>query len=285
MPTEQGCRTLSAIRAVGSWRSVSLGQRGQISAVLDGVTRVAPLDDAGRLAGSMRGSTVHSMIEEIGPHLFIQRHPLRMAGCQMGRIVTIVQLDSGKLFVHSTANFSQEDINEINTLGTPAWLVEATCFHDTCSKAGRTAFPEIPYLVPPGFADAESLDASPLLHGQTWANELQAIEIGGMPKIREFAFYHSPSKTLILADLLFNLPPDVGRWTQWFLRATGGIHEFPGMSRLFRFFIKDRAAFASSIQQIADLPIDRIVVAHGEPIVQDAKATLMNTLTKHGLAP
>jgi glycerol-3-phosphate responsive antiterminator len=57
------------------------------------------------------------------------------------------------------------------------------------------------------------------------------------------------------------------------------------MSRLFRFFIKDRAAFASSIQQIADLPIDRIVVAHGEPIVQDAKATLMNTLTKHGLAP
>ena len=203
----------------------------------------------------------------------------------MGRIVTIIKLDSGKLVIHSTANFSENDVSEINSLGTPAWLVEATCFHDTCSKAGRMAFPDIRYLVPPGFKGAETLGASSLTHGQTWNDELQAIEIHGTPKIREFAFYHSPSRTLIVADLLFNLPPDVGRWTQWFLRATGGIYEFPGMSRLFRFYIKDRTAFASSMQQIADLPIDRIVVAHGEPIVTNAKATLMSTLAKHGLAP
>ena len=106
-----------------------------------------------------------------------------------------------------------------------------------------------------------------------------------MPKIREFAFFHHPSRTLILADLMFNLSPEAGRWTQWFLRASGGIHEFPGMSRLFRFLIKDRAAFASSIQQIADLDIDRIIVAHGDPIVRNAKATFLRTLAKHGLAP
>ena len=69
-----------------------------------------------------------------------------------------------------------------------------------------------------------------------------------------------------------------------FLRATGGIHEYPGMSRLFRFLIKDRAAFMDSISEIAEHDFERIVVAHGDPIVHDAKATLLRVLGAHQLA-
>ena len=97
------------------------------------------------------------MIEEIAPNLFLQRHPLRMAGCQMGRIVSLIRLNSGKVVIHSTANFTQDDVSEIHNIGTPGWLVEATCFHDTCSKTGRAAFQHLPYLVFPGFKGVEAL--------------------------------------------------------------------------------------------------------------------------------
>ncbi|MGI9242128.1 MAG: hypothetical protein ACR2RV_15120 [Verrucomicrobiales bacterium] len=226
------------------------------------------------------------MLEEIAPDFFLQRHPLRMAGCQMGRIVSVIRLGSGKLVIHSTAKFSESHVKEIEGLGEPGWLVEATYFHDTCARVGREAFPDIPYLVPPGFEGAGGLATSVLCPAPAeWGEELQVIEIGGMPKVREHAFYHRPSKTLILADLMFNLPPEVGRWTQIFLRATAGIRNYPDMSRLFRLMIKDRGEFISSMQRIIDLDFDKIVVAHGDPIIDDAKSRLLEVLVKHKLAP
>lgn len=229
-------------------------------------------------------------LDKIAPNVFIQRHPLSMLGCQMGRVVTVIRLASGKLVIHSTANFSKTDSKAIRALGEPIALMEATCFHDTFAKEGREAFAEILYFVPPGFPKAEALNTTTLVCGKgvlpgDQHDDLEIIEIGGMPKIREHALYHRPSKTLVVADLIFNLPSDVGNWTQLFLRATGGIKEFPGMSRLFRFMIKDRNAFRASIKTIAALDFNRLIVAHGDPIENDAKAKLLELLKRFSLAP
>ena len=224
------------------------------------------------------------MLEEIASNLSIQRHGLRLVGCKMGRVVTLIRLHSGKLIIHSTAKFTPEDISEIREFGDPAWLIEATNFHDTYAKDGREAFPQLPYFVPPGFKfdkslGCKSIDSLPV----EWGGEIDVICIEGMPKVQEHVVYHRPSKTLIVADLLFNIAPDAGWWTHSFLRATAGIQVYPGMSRLFRHFIKNRTAFAQSMQIIAALDFDRIVVAHGNPIVDNAKSTFLELLAKHGL--
>ena len=76
------------------------------------------------------------MFEEIFPDVFLQRYPLRMLVCEMGRVVTVIRLRSKGLVVHSTANFSKEDVDAIRELGEPMALVEATCFHDTFASNG-----------------------------------------------------------------------------------------------------------------------------------------------------
>lgn len=223
------------------------------------------------------------MLEELAPNVHLQRHALRLAGCRMGRVVTVIRLASGKLVIHSTAAFAPEAVAEIRMQGEPGWLVEATNFHDTMAKAGRAAFPNIPYLVPPGFKNAASLNSMPLTSAPPeWEGELDVIAIGGMPKIREHAFYHRPSKTLIIADLFFNLPPESGAWTLGFMRVMAGIRRYPGMSRLFRLCIKDRAAFTASMREIAGLDFEQIVVAHGDPVRERAKATFIDLMTAHG---
>ena len=66
------------------------------------------------------------------------------------------------------------------------------------------------------------------------------------------------------------------------MRAAAGIRVYPGMSRLFRFMIKDRAAFAESMRTLAALDFERIVLAHGDPIVDDARATFRRIIGGHG---
>ncbi|MGJ8723406.1 MAG: hypothetical protein ACSHYB_02525 [Roseibacillus sp.] len=226
-----------------------------------------------------------SALEPLTDNVFLQRHPLSIAGAQFGRNITVVRLSSGKLLIHSTADFTEEDAQAISELGEPAWLLEATLYHDTFAKEGRAAFPDIPYLVPKKFPEAESLNAQTLTPQNApneWARELEVIPIKGAPKLNELALYHSPSKTLILADLIFNLPPTTKGWTRFFLRALSGIKVYPGMSRLLKLCIKDREAFTHSLQQIADLDFEHIIVAHGDPILTDAKSKFIQAISQAG---
>ena len=224
------------------------------------------------------------MLEEIGPNLSIQRHSLNLMGCKMGRVVTLIRLNSGKVLIHSTANFGAEDISEIRKFGELSWMFEATNFHDTYAQEGRAAFSDIPYFAPSGFKDTESLQCTSTGSlPEEWENEIEVIKIEGMPKIQEHVVYHRQSKTLIVADLLFNIGPEAGWWTHTFLRATAGIREYPGMSRLYRLFIKDRSAFAQSMQSILALDFERIVVSHGDPIEENAKDQLQDLLVTYGL--
>lgn len=224
------------------------------------------------------------MLEGLSENIYVQRHPLRLAGCRFGRVVTVIRLASGKLVVHSTANFSPEHVAEIRELGEPGWLVEATNFHDTLAAKGRAAFPEIPYLAPSGFPGLKTGETGSLSAPvPEWDDALHVIELEGMPRVREHVLWHRPSKTLIIADLFFNFPPTASRWTLSFLRAVAGIREYPGMSRLVRFCIKDREAFSKSLQSVLALEIDRIVVGHGEPIEEDAKAKFAALMRRHGL--
>jgi len=216
-------------------------------------------------------------IDTIGPNIFLQKHPLSMMGCKLGKVVTIIKLESGKTVIHSTASFSKSDIGEIRDLGEPEFLLVASNFHDTYANAGRNAFPDIPYFVPANFPNSQTLGATGISEFKG-EDELKIIEIKGMPKLNEFAIFHRPSKTLIIADLIFNLSDSVGAWTKWFLKTTVKLDSFPGQSAFLRRFIEDEAAYRESLAEIAELDFEKIIVGHGEPVIADAKAVFKRVL-------
>lgn len=225
------------------------------------------------------------MLSELAPQVYLQTYPLRLAGCAMGRNVTVLRLSGGKLLIHSSAPFSENAREEILRLGEPGWLLEATHFHDTYARQGRQAFPEIPFWVPSGFPGMESLQARPLGDApQAWREEITLFPLAGMPRVHEHLVFHRPSGTLIVADLFFNLPDDSGWWTKAFLRGAAGIRTFPGMSRFFRFMIKDKSAFRASLQPLGGLDIQRIVVGHGAPLTQNAKRQFLDLMHLHGFS-
>jgi hypothetical protein len=51
-----------------------------------------------------------------------------------------------------------------------------------------------------------------------------------------------------------------------------------GLSAFFRMMIRDRAAFATSMDSILQWDFTRIVLAHREPILENAKAEFVRAL-------
>lgn len=221
-------------------------------------------------------------MQQVTDDLWVLRYPFALLGMPMGRTVTVIRLRSGDLVIHSTGSFTASDITAIRLLGRPGWLVEATLSHDTFAIAGRNAFPGATYLAPEGFpvpgGTALSLQTIP----PSWEDELEVLPLEGMPLVREHVFFHKPTRTLIVADLVFNFGAGSSAWMRRFFRVAGGIRSYPGMRRLFKLLIRDRVAFASSLQRLMQWDFDRLIVGHGEIIETDAKARVAMALAARG---
>jgi hypothetical protein len=115
-----------------------------------------------------------------------------------------------------------------------------------------------------------------------WGEELKILRLDGNPSMKEHVVFHPLSRTLIVADLLFNFGPDTPGWTRFLLRGAVGARHHPGMSRRFRMAIKDKAAFQRSADALLAWDFDRIIVGHGETIETDGKRRLSRALKEGG---
>jgi hypothetical protein len=220
----------------------------------------------------------------IAPGLWTLRYPLSVLGTAHGRTVTVIRMASGKLIIHSMAPFTASDIGEIRKLGEPAWLLEAMLLHDTYAAEGRRAFPDLPFLGPHGFSEVVGFAVQGLVPAPAeWADEIRVIRLAGAPKLEEHLILHLPSRTLILADLIFNFPAGERGWDRFFHRHIAGFRRYPGMSRIFKWCLKDRDAFRESLGEVLACDFDRIIPGHGNIIERDGKTLLHRAMQDAGL--
>jgi hypothetical protein len=192
--------------------------------------------------------------------------PLKLPGLRMDHRMTVLRLAGGELLVHSPVEYSKELGRAIQEIGTVKWFVAPSRFHDMYWPQWFSAFPRTRFVAVRGLKEDHSeLPFSDVLEAGAgfWNEEVVALPVRGVPKLNEVALLHSPSRSLIVADLLFNI--DVGAqnlFGRLFLKANG-IYGGPGISRIFRSHIKDKAAFQESLREIQGRAFERIVLGHG----------------------
>jgi hypothetical protein len=223
-------------------------------------------------------------VQQLAENVWILKYPLKLLGLEAGRTVTVVRVRSGKVVIHSTAPFTDEDVLQIHALGEPAWMLDATLFHDTFAAEGKNAFPAARYLAPPGFAPRSGISTEPVWPPPEWGGELEVLPLAGM-KANEHFVFHRPSRTLIVCDCLFNFGQSGSPWARFVVRRLMGLKNGIGMSAFFRFMIRDRASFKTSIASALEWDFDRIVVGHGEVIATDARQVFLRELEARDLAP
>lgn len=221
------------------------------------------------------GEMAHTTLEEFGPGIWTVSVPLKVAGSEFGTRMTIVRLDAGGLVLIAPCPIDDELETGIRALGSVVAVVAPNCFHHFYFLDALERFPEALAFAAEGVdGKITAMPRGAQILGDTldpvWKGDLEELAIPGAPKVNETVFFHPASRALILTDFCFNFDPPPGGWTGIFLRLAGAYGRL-SVSRLMRSMLKDRQALRPAIEEILNWDFDRIIVTHGQNVVENAK--------------
>lgn len=206
------------------------------------------------------------------PHKILRLFPL-------GHRMTVLRQRDGGLVLHSPIPLDDDLRGELDSLGRVRHVLAPSTMHNLFLEPYAEQYQDACFWAVPEFATKyPKLRADAVLDDSTQLSELRCALIRGMPKINECVVLHEPSRSLIVADLVFNFPRTDSFALKTMLRINGAYGRVAA-SRLFRSFIKDRAQMRSSLDDVLDWDFDRLIVGHGEIVEDDAKAALRDAYT------
>lgn len=223
----------------------------------------------------------------IAGQIWLAEYPIFYFGCRFNARMTVIRLADARVWIHSPGPLDEELRAEIDAIGPVAALIAPGNFHHMHLNQARAAYPDAKVYACPGVESklgGESIDG--ILSDETpdlWAGEIDQIAVQGSAIIREVAFFHRTSKTLILTDLIENFT-DATLGVNWVLKFwmkwVFGMWDRPKPAPEYRMGWVSTKAARASLKAMLAWDFERIVIAHGELIVGDAKAVFCRALKR-----
>ena len=223
-------------------------------------------------------------MRQIYEKLWVHEDSMKIGPVDLPLRMTIVQLNSGDLWIHSPTAISGVLKDSVDALGPVAAVLAPSNGHHLWLGEWESAYPDATIYVSPGIPKKlPTLTGYRIIDAESqaqWSDDLELIVLDGAPFFDERVFLHHPSRSLIVTDFVQN---HLGQqhtglakvMTKLVLEPIGFKDICLAPPLRFRFMIKDRPALVASVKAIQALDFDRIIVAHGDIIEADAKATLV----------
>ena len=185
--------------------------------------------------------------------------------------MTVVRLASGDLFVHSPTPLTPDLRREIERAGRPRYIIGPNRIHYWWLPEWKAAFADADVYLAPRLKeqaggridfDGIALDREA---GYPWDAEIATLPVVG-DFMTEVVFFHRPSGTLVLTDLIENFEPHkLGSLVMRWLTRLGGVQDPDGqMPRDLRAtFARHRPQLRTAVQTMLAWRPQRIVLAHG----------------------
>ena len=218
------------------------------------------------------------MLTQLHSDLWICAVPYRAMGMWLGRQLVVIRLPARGLWVHSPIPWTPALRDEVARLGAVRQVVGPNRIHDECLREFQVEYPAAEFHAALGLAAdrrdihfvAEPLSDTP---PREWADCIDQQLVAGMPRLNEVVFLHRASRSLLLADLAFNLGGEAPWLTRLAMRLSGAWGRFTP-TRFCKSLMRDRAAVRASIDRILSWDFDRIIVGHGRNIERGGKDAL-----------
>ena len=218
-------------------------------------------------------------LNEFGPGLWVGKGPVvSFNGFPYPTRMAVMRLSDGG---RSSGRRSRSRLNSkqaVDALGPVRFLVSPNSIHHLFLGAWKAAYPEARMVASPNLRkkrpdltfDGDLGDAP----DPGWAADIDQVPVKGSPFLTEVVFFHRASGTAIFTDLIQNFPRDWFKgWRGVVARIDGIVAPHPGAPREWRasFFFK-RAEARASLERILAWPIERVLIAHGDPVSSDGVA-------------
>ncbi len=226
----------------------------------------------------MGAAETQKHLQELAPNLWIYKEPLSYYGMQIGRVMIVIRLKSGEIFINSPAQLTKSLRDNLDEIGRISIVTASNRIHGHMFMEQYTAaYPGAELFAAPGLpAKRRDLSFDAML-GSTpdprWSDEIDQEVFMGNRFVTEIEFLHLPSRTLVLGDICFNIRSNITPFTSFAMRLYGGYKKF-GMTRDIRLTIRNKKAARRSIEKILEWDFDRIIVGHGEIVESGGKEVL-----------
>lgn len=216
------------------------------------------------------------MIESFADDIWIASGPTvtGAGGFHFPTRMAIIRLETGGLFVWSPVALTADLRDAVDALGPVEHIVGPNSLHHLFIPDWAAAWPQAQLHAAPGLDTARPdirfdarLDDAP---DPAWAGTLDQVIMHGNAITTETVFFHRPSGTVIVTDLIQHLPDEwfsgwralIAKWD----RMTG---PEPAMPRKFRLAFTNRKAARAARDRLLAWPAERLVMAHGAPVTED----------------
>jgi hypothetical protein len=219
----------------------------------------------------------HGKLMQVTDDMLTVVGELEMPLMTLPRRMTIVRLKNDRLVVFNAIALDEDEMDEIEDFGTPAFLVVPNDHHRMDAGIWKERYPQMRVIAPPGsrekVAEVVPVDAT---SGEFGDSEVAFVVVAGTEE-REGALevHGADGLTLVLNDIIGNIRDEHGVGG-WMLRKMGFAGDEPHVPGPVKFaMIESKPALRAQLLRWADEPhLKRILVAHGETIEEDPRRAL-----------
>ena len=217
------------------------------------------------------------MLEPFARDIWIAEGPVvAIAGFEYGTRMAVIRLATGGLFVWSPTALSPALKAQVDALGLVQFIVSPNAGHRMFIGEWARSYPQArvfgpPYLVKtrPDIAWHGLLADAP---EPGWSADIDQVVVRGNLIGFEAVFFHRASATVIFTDLIQHFDRTWFKgWRAVIARLDFLTAPEAEVPRKFRLAFRGDAARVA-VRRILQWPIERVLMAHGEPVTRNAHA-------------
>lgn len=228
------------------------------------------------------------LIEYVKDQIWILEYPVRFAAMDLFARTTIIRLDSGDLIIHDPCKIDNDIKNEIDSLGVVKFIIAPGIYHHLFVAEFQNRYPDAETFLCPGLEQKRPdikfdwiLESKP---DSRWEGVLEQVPVQGTKFISEVAFFHKPSKTLILVDLLENIGDDyshkAGLLLKFWWKVVLRMWNNPMAAPEYQMGWGNKKLVKPALEKILSWNAERLILAHGENIEDNVNKILVKAWGK-----
>ena len=226
------------------------------------------------------------VLAPFGPEIWIADGPAVTAagGFHYPTRMAVIRLGDDSLFIWSPTALSEALRAAVAALGEVRHLVPPNALHRVFLGDWQAAWPGARVYAPPGLRQKrpdirfdEDFGDGPVA---AWAGAIDAVVMRGNLIAAEVVFFHRASGTVLFTDLIQHFRPGwFAGWRAVVARLDLMESAAPAVPRKFRLAFTDRRAARAALDVVLAWPAERLVMAHGEPVTEGARAVIADAFS------
>ncbi|KAI0826413.1 hypothetical protein BC629DRAFT_77995 [Irpex lacteus] len=229
-----------------------------------------------------------TVIREVTRDVWTFSRPFARFGLfPIGGRSTAIKLKTGGVWVLASTPLDDETRSKLQELGPVRYIVGADAVHHMFLAQFKKQYPEAKLIAPQDAISTVQQSTPDVNFDGAWGKDEPSTKYGFEDEIehqyfpghqnKEVAFLHKDSKTLLEADLMFNLPP-----TEQYSKSTESgtvpllssrMNPHTALHKRMTWAIaKDKEAMKRDLKVVRGWDFTRIIPCHGDVVEKDGKA-------------